>query len=557
MSYSRTILFIGCIAALHAPSLSGQTTVAVGNPAKELKRTAHQLRISVEHLKNAREALKQATELARRSADLAVFSQLAQNWIRIDRSQAPGALEDLYAWVRAAARDAADIDTYQRNMSAAQALLRQLATLDSERALMLWQRWPDPPSSLDETWRKGQAEAAAQFAKQLSAAGSGSSLPSPTNLAQLREEAGRGVYTSAATLATFLSQSGDKAGALQVVDGALANFRQRDPDPSALSSYLTFLRQLPYMDPDRFLSGLSAALLAIDKIGSANAGGTVTVGTETTQLTGSEAAVLDMCRNLIGRPDLAMKTLNSLPGLKSKLDRLGGVDNLLSPSGRSLVPVSMNYSIDGRTRFNFNTSGFGSSGSVSSSFASASGPGGANPSPEVDLYESVRGQLAKNPALVQRRLAEASKNPDQIDALIQLANRSSYQEPDLASMALEAAGKLLPLINPLQKRASVLQNLMRAYQNCEGDVDADLLEQGISLIEQLRSEESAYRQAAPAFGDSSPRGGNSVADQLEMAIAAELAVQNFDGALRYVRLMPDGFRLRALLRIVQSLIQSY
>lgn len=169
----------------------------------------------------------------------------------------------------------------------------------------------------------------------------------------------------------------------------------------------------------------------------------------------------------------------------------------------------------------------------------------------------MRGQLAKNPGLVARKLAEASTNPEQIDALIQLANRSNYQEPDLASMALEAAAKLLPLVEPLQKRATVFQNLMRAFQTCDGDVDAGLLQQGLALVQQLRAGVAGNAQPTVAARNIMPTSMISTADQLEMAIVAELALQNFDGALRYVRLMPDELKLHALLRIVQSLIQSY
>ncbi len=553
MSYSRIVLLIGCIAALQAPSLLGQTAVAIDGPTKELKRTAHQLRISIDHLKNAREALRQATDLARRSPDIPTFSQIAQNWIRLDRSKAPAALEDLYAWVRAGARDVADTETYQRNASAAQALLRSLATLDSARALTLWQRWPDPPSSLDEAYRRSQAEAGAQFAKQLSAQGSGSGGGQASDLTQLRAEAGRGVYTSVAALAMLLTQSGDKAEALQLVDQAIANFRQREPDPPALSSYMMFLRQLPYVDPDRYLMGLNSVLPAIDKLGAANAGGTVTVGTQTVQLTGSEAAVIDLCRSLSARPELAMKTLNSMPGLKSKLDRVGGIDGIVGPSGRSQTPVTLNYSIDGRSRITFNTSG--TSSSLSAGIIGSTS--GANPSSALDLYESVRGKLSQDPAFVRRKLEEVSKNPDQIDALIQLANRSNYQEPDLASMALEAAARLLTLVEPLQKRASVFQNLMRASQNCDGEVDAGLLQQGLVLVQQLRNEETGNAQANPASGSAVPGRMAGMGDQLEMAIVAELALENFDGALRYVRLMPDELKVPALLRIVQSLVQSY
>ncbi len=554
MSYSRSAIILFCCAALSVPSLSGQAVVSVGSQSKELKRTAHQLRISAEHLKNAREALQQATDLARRSPDSSSLSQLAQNWIRLDKSKAPAALEDLYSWLRAAARDAADAPSYQRSTSTAQMLLRSYASLDSERAVGLWQQWPDPPVSLSEALKKNQSESAALFAKQLAGQGTGPGLSIGPNVTSLRDAAAKGDYSSTARLAAQMAQTGDKAEALKLVDQAILDFRQREPDQRALSSYHSFVNQLPNVDPDRYLLALSTLLPVLDRQGKPNTGGTVSVGEQTIQVTASEAIVIDMCRNLMGRPDLAMRTLNSVPGLKAKLDRIGGIDSISGgPMRGSQLPVSLNYSIDGTTRTTYNSAG----GSSYAGTGPVSSPSGANPLAGMDLYQSLRGKLAKDPAFVQQKLAEASKIPDQVDILIQLANRANMQEPDLASMALDAATKLLMQVEPLQKRASVLQNLMRAYQSCDGEVDADLLQKGLALVQQLRTDE----QSNPP-SNQMPRGVVSVrmgsaADQLEMAIVAELAVENFDGAMRYVRLMSDEMKLQALLRIVQTLAQSY
>jgi hypothetical protein len=248
-----------------------------------------------------------------------------------------------------------------------------------------------------------------------------------------------------------------------------------------------------------------------------------------------------------------MRTLNSIPGLKSKLDRVGGIDGIVGPRDRFQPPLSMNYSIDGRSRPAFNSSGSGSS----LSSVGGSGPAGSGPPSIADLYESVRGKLAQDPAMVRKKLDDASRSPEQIDALIMLGSRAAYQEPDLASLALEAATKLIPQVEPLQKRASVFQSLMRAAHTCDGEVDGELLQQGLDIVRQLREEEAARASASPASGPTPPGRMTGLADQLEMAIVAELALQNFSGAMRYVRLMPEEMKLQALLRIVQTLVQSY
>jgi hypothetical protein len=561
MSCSRIFVILSCFAGLSVPPMSGQTVGTIGTQAKELKRAGHQLRISVDHLKNARDALNQATDLARRSSDSTVISQLAQEWTRLDKSKAPAALEDLYSWQSTAARDATNAQSYQRSTSAAQALLRSLASLDSDRAVSLWQLWPDSPSSLGDDFRKRQNEAGALFAKQLAATGSGSGMRLGMgvgpDLAMLKDAAARGDYGSAARLATQLNQTGDKVEALKLVDQAIADFKQREPDQRALSAYHSFVTQLPSIDPDRYLLALNSLLPALDRQGKPDTGGTVTAGDQTMQVTAAEALVIDMCRRLNGRPDLAMKTLNTIPGLKSKLDRLGGIDSLAAGAmGGSQAPVSLNYSIDGTTRTTFNNTG----GIFTQGTGSAIN-GVASPIPGMDLgmdlYQNVHGKLAKDPAFVRQKLAEASKTPDQIDGLIMLANRAASTEADLADLALEAASRLVMQVEPLQRRASVLQNLISVYQRLDGDVDADLLQKGLSIVAQLRSEEQNKGTANVTPNGTVIRVMSSTADRLEMTIVAELALDNFDSAMSYLRLMPDEMKLQALLHIVQSITRGY
>jgi hypothetical protein len=174
----------------------------------------------------------------------------------------------------------------------------------------------------------------------------------------------------------------------------------------------------------------------------------------------------------------------------------------------------------------------------------------------ADLYQTLRGKLARNPAFVEQQLAEAARTPDQIDNLVRLASTAAMADPDLASLALEKASRLLMQVEPLSKRASVLQSMITAYRRCDGEVDPDLLQKGLMVVQQLRDEEKNKPSRTPV-----PEGMMVVrttpADQLEMVIVAELAIDNFDGALRFVRSMPDEARVQALLRIVQSLLQGY
>ena len=550
----RTAAFVLSLALVTSIS-SGQTVVSIANQSKELRRTAHQLRISPDHLKNAREALKQATDLARRGSDMNVVSQLAQHWIRIDKSRAPGALEELYGYLSANAREAGTTAIYQRCIASAQSLLRSLATLDTDRTVALWRNWPDPPASLGDEFRRAQLQAQSVFLNQLKG-DSPITGPPMTDLSSLRQSAARGSYGAAAQLASQLLQVNEKGEAIKAIDDAIADFRQRQADPRVLSQYLSFVRQLPGLDTDRYLQAVNALIPALDKQTGPNAGGTIKIGDQSVHLTASEAAVIELCRNMMGRPELAMRTLNMAPGLKSKLDRIGGIDSI-SPIGAppsARVPVSMDYSIDGTNRTTFNSTG-SSSGGGTGPIAVMGAPGTSNPS-GADLYQTLRGKLAKNPALVEQKLSEAAKTPDQIDSLIRVATMSAMADPDLASLALEKASQLLMQVEPLSKRASVLQSMISAYQRCDGEVDPELLQKGLAVVQQLRDEEKDKPSRLPAAaGMMVARAGP--ADQLEMAIIAELAIDNFDGALRFVRMMPDESKVQALLRIVQSLLQGY
>jgi hypothetical protein len=101
-----------------------------------------------------------------------------------------------------------------------------------------------------------------------------------------------------------------------------------------------------------------------------------------------------------------------------------------------------------------------------------------------------------------------------------------------------------------------MQQLIQAYQRCEGEVNAALLQEGQDLVRQLRDEQKSAAAPKPPAPAPVP-GRGTVADQLERAIIAERALDNFNGALKYLRLMPDDMKLQALLQIVQTLIQPF
>lgn len=551
MGSIRIFALISGLAALLSSAGLGQTVVAIGGQSKELKRAAHQLRISPDRLQNAREALRQAAELARRNPDSMTSSQLGQLLTRLDKTRAPAALEDLCSWFAVAAKEAPDLPSYSRATQAAQNMLRTLATLDPEKAAALWMRWPDPPATLGEEFRKRQEESRSMFAKQLSATSNPYGLPTPTyDPADVRDSIARGDFTRLPMLMSQLTLSDDRTDGLRLVDQAIAKLQQSQPDQRMLSGYMNMLRQLPPIDPTRFTQGLNSLLPALEQLGGASAGGTVKVGEQTLQVTGAEAAVIELCRSMYGRPELAMKTLSSMPGLKAKLDRIGGIDSLGMISMRGGPSVSIDYSIDGVNRTTFNSTPTGS--------VSGTRPiGMESPGNAEDLVQSLRGKWATDPGFVRQKIAEAAKTPDQADAVLMLASRLAMQEPDAASLALEAVMRLLPQVEPLSRRAVLFQRIIQAYQICDGEVDADVLQKGMQLAQELREKE---KESAPRLPEAqavvASRMGTP-ADQLEMAIVAQLAIDNFEGAMRYVRTLSEDQKLQALIRIAQTLSQPF
>jgi hypothetical protein len=547
-------LYLACFLAAAS---SAQTVAPVRDQTNEVKRTAHQLRISVDHLKNARAALKEATTLVRHSTDPYAFLRLAQYWVRIDKARAPAALVDLYGWLRTAARNAPDGPTYQRCMSEAQSTLWRLALLNSDKAVSLWRMWPDPPAALGESMAN-QRERVGQFERQLAAADSGSGAGAGSGIMMdstaANQQAAKGDYRFVSSLAGQLSRYGDRAEALKVMDQATATFRQGSQDPGALSSYFYFVRQLWNIDQDRYLQALNALVPALSHQTGPNIGGTLTMGSQTLQLTAAEAAVIELCRSLHGRPDLMMKTLDTVPGLQSKLDGIGGIDNILglsAPMNPSQGPLSMSYSIDGINKMTYSST----VGGVSTGITGPANPLAAMESGML-LYKSLHGKLAKDPASVKQKLADAAKTPDQIQILINLANYATNGDADLASLALDFASRMIMQVEPPSERASVMQELIQAYQQCDNEVDAALLQEGLVIVRQLRDEQK--RVAAPMRPAPTPVPDRStMADPLERTIVAEQALDNFNGAIKYLRQMPDDQKLQALLQIVQTLIQPF
>ncbi len=535
------------VAALFLPAAVAQEgRVIVANASnKELKRTAHRLRMTVDRLKNARDVLQQATDLAGRLDPIPGqrMGNLAQMWLQLYKSKASSSIELMMEEVRRAAAKAPNLAAYQQSCIAFQTLLSPLAQVDSERAAQQARQWPRPPQSLGDAGETMLSQQMDQYQRQLLQQ---LMYQDPEKAAKLYAQLGPGSgtdYYIPAQLALGLARAGEKDQAYKLVDQVLADFGKGPSNPTAYQNFYSFLQQVSNLDPNKFMEGFNLLLASQAKgqVPLPQSNATLTVGDKTLELDGNELQLLNMLRGMSGRPGLIQQALGAVPDFKAKLDSIGGIDTALNPSASAGGGISISQYIPG-------------AGVIGSGRTVIYGSGPRAPQDRLStLFNELKGKATKDPGLVRQRISTAVKGPEDVDFLINLAQRSSYEDPELGSIALEIATGMLPQVEPLQRRSMVMQNLVRVYRSCDGEVDVNLLRDGFILADQLRQDEKEKNPLA-----ASQRPGNSPADYLEQTLLGEVASDHFDAAMKYLHAMPDDeAKLAALQRIVESLRQYY
>jgi hypothetical protein len=242
-------------------------------------------------------------------------------------------------------------------------------------------------------------------------------------------------------------------------------------------------------------------------------------GDKSVSLSCTEYNVLNMIRGFSSMPQLTSTTLNSFPTLKSKVDQIGGIDDVYS-NAASIMPnmpkMPGNMSVPPAPLPPGISEGF-PDGMPMPAGISAASPGGAGPNSAMEeiksrsanrskLLKEIKGKAESNPEFVKGKLREFAKGKNGIDLLMSLAMTMSYTDPDLGSLVLEVAKPLVAQVEPIIRRASVLQNLMQAYRQIEGEADSDLLRDGFALADQLRDEQSKKSGAPAASGKANPLG---------------------------------------------------
>ncbi len=555
MKSRRTLLLLLCI-AVPGWSLYSQETSPVVETVKpqDLKRTAYRLHITVDRLANARTSLKEATDLALHADletlnDYGSYGSLAGMWIQIDRKGARAMIGSMILDISSHAQAAEDLDSYRNYTSRAQQLLGSLNELDPEHALQIVQLWPPPSAKFGAAGEQALAQLQSNLYNQLM---SQSAYSSPDMIYEQLQQSPKAASLPLALrtqVAQGLINSNQKEKAKALLDQAIVEMSNRLSVNGRKYDYENFLNGLARVYPDRMIDAFSAYQETLaSQSTDASPGLVMQSGDQRVWLTPAESTALNVVRNLYNRPELTWTLLNSVPGLRAKIDQLGGLDNVLSPDGGGLsagpqvrsYPATASEMARGTLPMPVRTADLSQT---------AQAP---NPS---QLFQSLRGKAEGNPEMVRRKLQDTYRKKEDFASLISLAQTANYQDPDLSSIALQVARGLLPQFDDLHQRAGNFRNLMSTVRSCEGEVDPGLLKQGMSLVNDLRAEEENNAQT-------NPPGPNAriyrQSDDLEIALIGQTAVEDFSAALRYVRALEnDGLKIRALVQITQTLMSNY
>ncbi len=511
--------------------------VIVNGGDKELKRSAHRLRIPVDQLKNAREALEEATDLVSRIEPYPAghINTLVNSWQNLHRSKAKGIVHSFIQDLRSLASQPSDPASYQRATSAAMSLAQMTSEGNYEEMVEMIDGWPDPPESFGES--------AAAYVKNLRDQTRMGSLMQLSNsepekayeLFSQSRGAGSHNYSFPGQIAQRLMGMGKKTEALKIIDETMDDFRRNAKNPQALQQFESFVIMTAQLHPVRAADAFSQwATQLANQPQQKDCAAKLELGDAAVDLTCTESRILNVLRGLPSKTFDSVKAAESISGLQSKLNRIGGVD-ALNDSGMYGSPSMIIRNYNPRYESAPNSSTVKNRATINNPW---------------NLIQELRGKMETNPTLVKQKLRAVVENPEDIDVLINMAMSASYQDPDMASVALEIAEPLLPQIEPIQRRSSSLQNLIRAFRQVDGEVDAELLKSGFIIADQLREEQL---KANP----NPPPGNLSPADQLEAFLIAETARDSYDLAINFVRSMENGLpKLMAMIQIVQALSQS-
>lgn len=538
MKMLRSFLRVFCVCFVFSNCLAAQGVVVLNSSSKELKRTAHRMRIPVDQLKHARETLQEATDLAKKIQPRPTehYFNLAQGWVNLDKSRSAAMIESLIDDLRSEAADCSDASCYQKLTSVGMMMMQTNQETDYEKMIQLMRNWPLPKESAGEAAKSFKESMEAQVKRQsLMKLASSDPEKALSVLPQIGDTPSAD-YWSSAQIAQGLMNQGKREESLRLIDKAIQGFEWNTKEARVISDYENFVRMvMGNLDSTRATNAVMGLVTAMmNQSASDTCTATMKTADSAVDLTCTESRVLNFIRGYPVRPVLTQKLLDLVPALRSKLDAVGGLDNLFGGYGPGGPNVNISYN------------SAAGQGSIGGGKTGVQAPDNHAPQNIPKLIQDLKG---KDTAYMNSRLKSL-----ETDVLVSLAMSASYQDPDLGAAALELARQLLPQVEPLQKRMGLFQTMVQAYRQVDGEVDASFLKSGFILADDLRQE----TESAELPGKNTRAMANAImpADQLEASLVAELSKTSYDSALTYARSLENSaLKLNCLLQIVQALGQ--
>lgn len=459
MTLRRILPFLVCLAALGPSSYPQEKTPAVEIvKPQDLKRTAYRLHIPVDRLANARTALKEATDLVLHADlgsqdDMGSYGTLAGMWIQIDRKKAREMIGSMILDLSSHAQAAENLESYRTYTTCAQQLLSSLNALDPERVQQIAQLWPAPSAKFGSA---GEADLARFQSNVYNQFASQKAYSNPDMIYEQLQQPQRAASLPLALrtqVAQGLINSNQKDKAKVLLDQAIIEMSSRPLANGRNWDYENFLGQLARIYPERMIEAFDAYEAALARQSADGIPGLVMQsGDQQVWLTPAESTALNVARNIYNRPELTLDLINSVPGFKSKIDQLGGLDYVLSPGSGGLTANQQVFSYPV-------TAADLARGAVPKPVRTTPASQPVQSQSPNQLFQSLRGKAETNPEMVRRKLQDTYRKKEDFQLLISLAQVANYQDPDLSSIALQVARGLLPQFENLRQRADNLRNL--------------------------------------------------------------------------------------------------
>ncbi len=471
----------------------------VGLDGRDLERSAHHLGTTVEQVRQTRELLEKATDLALQSdlnSSWPSLTPLAWLWRRAHPRKAVATTDKLLDHLKSTARKTSDPEAYRWCGAEAHALIQAMYESPTrlEEFLEDWPRRSDFGEEVDD----GLSALSEQLRNERVLL---TADQDPAAAAELLRSDGDSSGFVYADVARSLERRGQSDAARRLVLERLAWLQNAPDSPENTQQLFELLHSLAIGPSDLLISALEVfnsrewtlpgAYAAVNLVLENNRG--------SVQLDPRETALYVLLRSLSESPEAALRALETQPGLKAKLQKLGGLDQAMRAD--IITPDET-----GQPR---------------------------HISQDPRQYRQFRyqwGEADTHPSEVRRRLAAIL--PSGLDwTLFSPVQSHCVSDPAFSRIGLDLLTERFRQSQDLAFRLKWLPPLLQAHYQCEGKVDRPLIEEGFRLLDE---------PGDSAKGDAAPQWPGDQRSELERRLLIEWSRLDFDAASEYVRQIEDA-----------------